>query len=270
MKVIIYVNPEKDQNGIGLKTLTNRLEMHKIEYVITKFGDKMVDDGYSALFVIGGDGTILRRTDFANKSRTPIIGINGGKLGYLSEFERSEINDAVDLFASGKLIKDCRATMLVNFKGKEYLALNDVIIQRTYCEENRGMIINLSFYIDGTKIDTVVGDGMIACTPTGSTAYSLSAGGPILTPGINAFSATPISAHSLSQRPVIFSSDSKCEFELEKGYKAGLYVDGKLIDEMIGGDRVLIVKAERDTIFLRRTNSNFYKKLTEKLHSRNV
>ncbi len=269
MRVLIYVNPEKDVDGSILKMLKECLEEKNVSYLVTGIDDVVEDANYSAIFVIGGDGTILRRTEYANRNSTPIIGINGGKLGYLSEFERSELVEAVELFLSNKLKKDCRATLSVEYNGKEYLALNDVVVQRIY-NNNKGMVVNVSFFIDGKKIDTVVGDGVIVATPTGSTAYSLSAGGAILTPGINAFSITPISAHSLGQRPVIYSAFSKCSLKLENNYTAGLFIDGKLVATMQGGEEVTINKAEKDTVFLRRENSNFYKKLSEKLLSRNV
>ncbi len=269
MKVLIHVNPDKDIGGVSLKTLIKSLKKHNIEYLVAGIEDSVENDDYSALFVIGGDGTILRRTEYANSNSVPIIGINGGKLGYLSEFERSEIEEAVDLFVTGRLKKDCRATFSVMLDGKEYLALNDVVVQRLYAD-NKGMIIGVQFFIDGNKIDTVVGDGVIVATPTGSTAYSLSAGGAILTPGINAFSITPIAAHSLGQRPVVFSSDSECVLKVEDNFSAGLFVDGKMIRTLSGGEEVFIKKAENDTVFLRREKSNFYKKLSEKLFNRNM
>jgi NAD+ kinase len=95
MKVIIYVNPEKDENGIGLKTLIERLKMHKIEYVITKFGDKMVDDGYSALFVIGGDGTILNVARHLGNVSVPILGVNLGTKGFMANIEPETIVNKV-------------------------------------------------------------------------------------------------------------------------------------------------------------------------------
>ena len=269
MKVLIYVNSEKDVDGVSLKTLITNLEKHGIEYVTVGVDDTIANNDYSAMFVIGGDGTILRRTEYVNNNDIPIIGINGGKLGYLTEFERSEIESAVVLFVENKLKRDCRATLSVNYNGKEYLALNDAVIHRIYTE-NKGMITSVSFYIDGNKIDTVYGDGIIVATPTGSTAYSLSAGGTILAPGINAFSVTPISAHSLSQRPVIYSSNSECVLKLENNYSGALYVDGKFIAELKVGDTVTINKAKKDTVFLRKEKSNFYKKLSEKISSRNI
>lgn len=268
MKVLVYENKDKDLNGEILYSLSKELNKNLIEYVVIEFEDEIPNEKFEAVFVIGGDGTILRRTEYANRNDVPIIGINCGKLGYLSEFEKSEIAEAVNLFINGKLIKDSRATLSVVYKDKEFFALNDVIIQRIYTD-NKGSIINVSFSIDDNKIDTVIGDGIIVATPTGSTAYSLSAGGAILAPGINAFSITPISAHSLSQRPVIFSSDSNCVLRLEKSSRAGLFVDGKFISIINGNDSVFIKKADKPTVFLRREHSNFYKKLTKKLSSRN-
>ena len=270
MKVLIYVNPDKDKSGKILLDLTTALKNYNIEYCIIGLTDKNPSEKYSALFVIGGDGTILRRTEYANKNNIPIIGINGGKIGYLSEFEKNQAGEAVDLFVNNKLKKDERSTLLVSYNDKEIYALNDAVVQRVYLEENKSNIINVSFSIDNNKIDTITGDGIIVATPTGSTAYSLSAGGAILAPNINAFSITPISAHSLSQRPVIFSSSSTCQLSLESASKAGLFVDGKLVSLLDYKDKVTVVQTPKPTIFLRRENSNFYKKLSQKLSSRNM
>ncbi|MBQ7340135.1 MAG: NAD(+)/NADH kinase [Clostridia bacterium] len=270
MKVLVYVNPEKEIASKTVKKLAKTLEKNLIEYKIV-YSETEIDlnEKFEVLFVIGGDGTILRRTKFASKSNLPIIGINCGKLGYLSEFEIDEIDLAVDMLLKNQLIEDARINLSISYKGKEYLALNDVNIQRTYLD-NKGNVINVSFSIDGNKVETIVGDGIIVATPTGSTAYSLSAGGPILVPGINSLSITPVSAHSLGQRSVVFSAESKCDLVLEGSNSAGLFVDGKFICDLKEKDVISVKKASNKTVFLRREQLNFYKKLSKKLFSRTI
>jgi NAD+ kinase len=127
------------------------------------------------------------------------------------------------------------------------------------------MTTDILVHIDGILAEKFKGDGAIICTATGSTAYSLSAGGPILAPMVNAFSISPIAAHALNKRPIVCSSDSIFEFEIIGKTHCGLFVDGRHIAELKNGDKVVVEKAEKQTVFLRRTSFNFYKRLTEKL-----
>lgn len=262
--VLIYVNEEKDPAHVYESELEKVLSVHGVGYKVICEKTETDGSGYDALFVIGGDGTILRRTEYANRYSLPIIGINAGKLGFLSEFEPSEIESAVKAFVSGEMEKDCRATLEVVYDGKKHLGLNDAVVHRIY-NDSHGMIISNTVSIDGTPIGPIVGDGVIVCTPTGSTAYSLSVGGAILAPGINAFSVTPIAAHSFSQRPVIFSAESACAITYEGGSSAGLFIDGNLISTLKKGERIYIKKSDRPTVFLRKKNYAFYEKLLCKL-----
>lgn len=267
MKALIFVNDKKDQGHACLNLLIKSLTQNKIEYKVASLDTESVDENYSVIFVIGGDGTILRRTEFANKNKIPIIGINTGKLGFLSEFEPNNIEEAVESFVNNKLVIDNRQTISLVIDNKEYLALNDVVIQRLYVE-NEGMIIDVNVSVDDVLVDNVRGDGVIIATPTGSTAYSLSAGGAILAPKISAFIITPIASHSFNQRPVVYSSCLTCECEYVSGNKAGVFVDGKFVKNLNKGDKVIIKKADNDTTFLRKNNSNFFKTLYEKIEQR--
>ncbi len=264
MKVLIYVNKEKDLDGVWLNKTIAMLKENNIEYLeITEsdFSKKFTAD---ALFVLGGDGTILQLSEFSHLNNIPIVGINAGKLGFLTEFERFETLEAIELLLQSKLKEDPRLNINVLVNGKNFTALNDVVVQRTF-ENSKGTVISVSVEIDGNKVDKVVGDGVIVCTPTGSTAYSLSAGGVILAPGISAFAFTPIAAHSLTQRPIIFSCDHMCKITLSAGERAGIVIDGKLVSILSCGDSIEITKSPKTTVFLRREKSNFFNTLTGKM-----
>ena len=184
----------------------------------------------------------------------------------LSEFEQTEICDAVKLFAEDKLKRDERITFEITTKDGKFIALNDVVIQRTHSKnEINGMIIDVSVSIDDVLVEKISGDGVIIATPTGSTAYSLSAGGAILAPAINAFVMTPLAAHSFNQRSVVFSAESTCELEFSRGNSAGLFLDGKFIKQLDKNDVIKIKKTKNKTIFLRKEGSNFYDRLTKKI-----
>lgn len=264
MKLFLYVNKDKDADGKWLKKTADFLTKEGIDFSLLSDDDLSKTANADALVVFGGDGTILFVNEFANKNGIPLIGVNAGKLGFLTEFEKFETEFAIKSLKDNVLVKDFRTTIDVEICGKTYNALNDVVIQRVF-DNTRGGVVSVSIKIGGNDIETITGDGVIVCTPTGSTAYSLSAGGSILTPGTNAFSLTPIAAHSLSHRPVIFPADQPAYAMLARGGKAGVFVDGGLVAYISDGEIVSIKKSERKTVFLRKSGSDFFKILSEKI-----
>ncbi len=265
MKVLIYDNKGKDKNGVCLNKLISLFDRYDVCYQQIEDFDLDKTISADAIFAIGGDGTILWLTEFSNKNNIPLIGINAGKLGFLSEFELDDIENAVKLFKENKLIIDERLTLKVSVNGKDYHALNDAYIQRLYSKDVGCLTAEISIKIDGSDAGKLTGDGVVVCSPTGSTAYSLSAGGPILSPQINALCATPIAAHGLSHRPIVFSAESTCELSLTGRAYATLFIDGKFISEIRKGDVVAIQKTVNCTKFLRKSDFDFYKRLSEKL-----
>ena len=260
MKVLVYVNKSKSESESFLKSFSAILNEEKVDYKVIDACDFKSAISADAVFVFGGDGTILALTEFCNKNRIPIIGINAGKVGFLTEFEKNDAKTAVRLLKKGELKADPRATIIVSCGGNEYYGLNDAVIQRTYSDDSDGLIITVSVSFGDIFVDKISGDGVIISTPTGSTAYSLSAGGAILSPGINACIMTPLSAHSLHNRPIVFSADTTCMLTLNSE-KAGLFVDGKKVAALNSGDTVSIKKATEKTVFLRKKDSNFYLRL---------
>lgn len=270
MKVVIYVNKEKDTSGSWLKNCIDILQKEDIEYKVIHDEDLKKVDSADAMFVLGGDGTILNLTEYASRNNVPIIGINAGKLGFLTEFEQCEMQDAVKLLKNGELVQDKRATMLCKTKNASYYTLNDAVVQRIKVEERGNNVTSLDIEIDDIKVEKIIGDGVSLSTPTGSTAYSLSAGGAILSPAINVFSITPIAAHSLNQRAIVYSSNSTCKVYVKSDCATGLFIDGIFAEELNKGDLITIERADYSTIFLRKKGFNFYKRLSQKLKDRTV
>lgn len=264
MKVLICYNQEKHKSEYCLQVLTNYLLKKGVSYSVIEKNETEPSDIFDALFVIGGDGTILRRTKYANQNSIPIIGINAGKLGFLTEFEIDEIESAVDLFLGNKLKNDERATIICEYNGEYYYALNDIVVQRVY-RESRSMIINLDVFVSDKKVENITGDGVILSSPTGSTAYSFSLGGSVFCPDVEAFIYTPIASHSFSTRPIVYSSKNASKIVYNGGNGAGLFVDGKLIALLNTKDKIIIKKSENNTVFLRKNNFDFFKRLSDKL-----
>lgn len=268
MKILIYVNKSKDKNNAWVTKLKTFLSAKGVDYALIeekKLNSSAIGD---AVMVFGGDGTILDLSLFSAKNNIPIIGVNAGKLGFLTEYEKADTEKAVEDFIAGNLKKDERTLLEIDYKGKKIYSLNDVVVQRK--SGLNQFITDVSVCIDDKKADRVIGDGVILCTPTGSTAYSLSAGGAVVSPSVNVFAVTPISAHSLSQRPIIFSDDSECKIFSESELSSEVFADGKFLGILEKGEYITIKKAPFKTAFLRKEDWNFYERLVKKLQNRTV
>ncbi len=266
MNVLIYNNKGRDPNGELFNRLAAELKKENISYL--HLTDDLLNSQLTAdaIFCLGGDGTILHVNEFANRMAIPVIGINTGKLGFLCEFEKNCIKDAVECFKQGKLQKDERICESVIYNGKEYLALNETCVQRVFTEKESSTISTIDVCINGNSVSKFRGDGVIINTPTGTSGYSLSAGGAILVPGTDVFMVTPLAAHCLFMRhSVVGPSTSDFTVTVEKGGEVGLYVDGKFISKMNEGDSVKITKHKRPTIFLRNKQYDFFGRLYNKL-----
>ena len=223
-------------------------------------------DGIDVLLVLGGDGTILMMASECARRGIKIIGINYGHIGFLAEFEPEKLDDALDLLCHGKFEVEKRSMLKVEVGGKTYLALNDFVIQRSTYGNKYSNTINVEATINGSLVDNYLSDGIIVSTPTGSTAYSLAAGGSVLTPNINAFILTPLCAHSLHSRPVVFSDDSKLELRYKKdNTSVNVSVDGIVVGEYENELTATVTKSEYFTEFITSANVNFFDKLLSKL-----
>lgn len=222
--------------------------------------------GVDVLVVLGGDGTILKVAIEAGRRGIRVLGINAGNLGFLTEFEGDQVQEAVRLL-SGKYDTERRSVLEVVVNGNSFYALNEAVFQRRYEPEADDNVVAVCAEIDGKKVDEFVGDGIIISTPTGSTAYSLSAGGSILTPGIAAFILTPVCAHSLHNRPIVYADSSLLRVRLsERRSGVALYCDGKPVGDLHYGDKILLKKADFGVEFIKNKDSNFFDRLLFKLN----
>lgn len=266
MKVLVYCNKQKDAGGVCKAKLIEGLVKHSIDYSILE--EDMLSNSISAdaIFAIGGDGTVLFLAEFANKNSIPIIGINAGNLGFLCEFEKSEVESAILGLKNGDLIKDYRTMISVTYNDNVYYALNEVYIQRTYDRSVGNTVAEIQIEIDNSFVSKYSGDGTIISSPTGSTAYSFSLGAPLLSPSSNVFTMTPIAAHAFNQRPIVYSDDSICYIRVSGKAQVAVFVDGKLVEDLRQNDCIKVSKLDKKLIFLRKKDYNFFKKLCYKLN----
>ncbi|MCD8201127.1 MAG: NAD(+)/NADH kinase [Clostridia bacterium] len=266
MKVGIYYNKNYiSNNKYYLNIITDYLGSQPDGYKIVEGEGDL--SGIGMLMVLGGDGTILTLATACAVRDIPIMGINYGHTGFLAEFDRTHVEDALKMLSNGDYDVDSRSMLDISFKGRHFLALNDIVLQRSTNGNEFVNTIDITAEIDGTLVDRFTADGLIVSTPTGSTGYSLSAGGSILTPGINAFMLTPICAHSLHSRPVVFSDKSVLKLYGEDTHTAiNLVADGKILENTRGVDEITVTKSESFVRFITPRGSSFFEKLLFKLN----
>ncbi len=213
--------------------------------------------------VLGGDGTLLSIAHVAAQKDVPVLGINLGALGFLTEVPLNEIYLTLDAYFRGdeKIISG-RRMLEARTRGRTYFCLNDVVI-------NKGALarmIHCAIWIDKKKISTTKADGFIISTPTGSTAYSLSAGGPIIQPYIPAIIITPICPHTLSFRPMVISSESSVKIQLlTGGEEVYLTIDGQRGSRMKKNDTVEVRCSDLELRLISSPKRNFFDLLQQKL-----
>lgn len=219
------------------------------------------------LLVLGGDGTLLSAARTVAEYEVPILGVNVGHLGFLTELETDNIEKALNqvldedysiedrMFIEGKVIRDHKVVA-------NYRALNDIVITRgTFAR-----IIQLSAYVDSQHVVDYQADGIIVATPTGSTAYSLSAGGPIVEPLLDCLIITPICPHTLASRSVIVRSDSVVNINIEANHKdVMLTIDGQIGFPLHSNDQLEVVDSDLKAKFVRLHGRNFFTILNNRL-----
>lgn len=265
MKAGIYFNKKhlKD-NALYLEKIESRLKKEGVEF--RRIAEITELDGLDILLVLGGDGTILYVASECAKRNIKILGINYGHLGFLTEYEQEKSDEALNLICSGKYKTKKRAMLEITYGDKKFIALNELVIQRSTGGQNFSNTVALKAEIDGSTVDNYLSDGVIISTPTGSTAYSLSAGGSILAPDLNAFILTPICAHSLHSRPVVFNADSELKIASSENSKLNVIIDGKIVDTVSVKTSFTIKKSDFVTEFITRGDKDFFNKLLIKLN----
>ncbi|MGN0808255.1 MAG: NAD(+)/NADH kinase [Candidatus Coproplasma sp.] len=266
MKIGIYLNVKyKSLQEEYLEIIDSAFKQAKVETHFVTDASQVV--GLDVLIVLGGDGTILSFASACASYGVKILGVNCGHMGFLADFEANQLKQALELIISGKFTTTKRSMLSVGYGGKTYYALNEAVIQRCTTGNAFSNTVNLHAEIDGSTVDNFSSDGLIISTPTGSTAYSLSAGGSILTPDLNAFIMTPICPHSLHSRPIVFNDNSVVEInQADKSCVLNLIVDGKVVETVNGFDKFTIKKADISLEFVTVDGKNFFDKLFIKLN----
>ncbi len=283
-KFTIITNPVKDPHQMVTQKIADYLMDHKKECRILCSEEKNPEKVYyhtdaskipldtECVIVLGGDGTLLQAARDVVDRQIPLFGINLGTLGYLAEIDQHSIYPALDrlmgdlytienrMMLSGKVVRQGKVIA-------EDIALNDIVISR---EGAPLRVVRFNNYVNDTYLNTYKADGIIVATPTGSTGYSLSAGGPIISPSASLILMTPLAPHTLNTRSIVFSSSDVISVELGPGrdgrVEQGVATfDGAAQVSMLTGDRILITKSKCDTKIIKINNISFLEILREKM-----
>lgn len=221
----------------------------------------------SLVIVLGGDGTYLRAVRLLKGHTVPILGFNMGFLGFLTAHSVNDVMETVEQTLKNKMVLHTRSRLHISVKMKSgrrlsFNALNDVVIERGSFSQ----LISTSLFFDKSLVNNIKADGLIVSSPTGSTAYNLAAGGPILHPEVSAMVVTPVAPHSLTTRPLIFPDNRPLLLKLDKNTSlAHLIVDGQKVLELSSDDEVTITRDKTDHYMIRRPQHNFFDLLKDKL-----
>ena len=212
---------------------------------------------------LGGDGTLLRGIQVAYRWDAPLLGINLGRVGFLTEAEPGDIETALEAVICGRYEVEHRPVLHVEAGGKRWHALNDVVLSRG----GRARLTTISAFVDGELAGRYVADGVVVATPTGSTGYSLSAGGPIISPKVDCMVITPICAHTLQHRPAVVHGGARITLELlqDDVQTASLQVDGQSCMELQSGMRAEIRMDARPIGLIRLKEQHFFQLVRDKL-----
>ncbi|HVP44504.1 MAG TPA: NAD(+)/NADH kinase [Terriglobales bacterium] len=229
--------------------------------------EKLAEKQPEFVIVLGGDGTMLAAARAVAQAGIPIMGVNLGALGFLTEIPIEELYPTLEALVENRCAVEPRSMLHAHLmRGTErvmhYDAMNDVVVAKSAIAR----IVEFEVTVDGQLVTNYKADGIIVSTPTGSTAYSLAAGGPIVSPGVNAFIITPISPHSLTNRPLVVRDDREIAILVKSvGEEAFLSIDGQTGEPVLDGDRITCKKSARNVRLLKLGKRTFFDVLRMKL-----
>jgi NAD+ kinase len=277
-RVALIGKSNSPEIATSLRALAESLRSRGCEVMVEQETAALVDAGLRAAdyddigrdadlaLVVGGDGTMLAAARNLVRHGVPLAGVNQGRVGFMTDIALSDMHSAVDALLEGRYTLEERTLLEAEIQreGKAVLrtiALNEAVVGRGA----QGRLIEFKLYLDGEYVYTLRADGVIVATPTGSTAYALSAQGPILHPSVPAFALVPLNPHTLSARPVSVSDRCTIEIVLVRARDARAHFDGFALNDMGQGDRLLLRRSKDAMRFVHPHGYSYFGMLREKL-----
>lgn len=270
-KAAIILRPNSSRIRKEYYELKKHFNSNSIELLLEEKSAKMIGEKGKSLdelckevdFLVslGGDGTLLSVVRKSFRSNLPVLGVHMGTLGFLTDIVFKELPSFLNDFKNGNYRIDNRMLVKCSVDDKTFVAFNDVLISR----KTVSSMIRIRAKINGNSFNNYFGDGVVISTPTGSTAYNLSIGGPIVYPLTEAFIITPLAPHSLSQRPLVMPAEIVIEFKIQDKRGAVLLIDGQDTYEIKNQTVVKVTIANKKAKLIHRAERNFFEVLNEKL-----
>lgn len=284
MKIALHGLALKAEYSSHIENLFRELHRHQIQLLVTEALDRTLKaagitsltypviqgpkdlESVDFLISIGGDGTLLDSVALIGYREIPVLGLNTGRLGFLATVATDRIGEAIDHLASGNFQIESRSLISLQSNRRLFHGVNFALNEFTIHKRDTSSMITVHTYIDGKYLNSYWADGLIVSTPTGSTGYSLSCGGPLITPGAKNFVITPVSPHNLNVRPIIVSDESEISFEIEgRSEKFLISLDSR--STSIASDLKLSVKKERFSAkLIKLPADHFFDTLRQKLN----
>jgi len=285
MAMVVGISPNYLKSNIFnfVDALISKLQNAKIEFILSDYvlkienidsaswskyqilSDKELAENCDVIISIGGDGTLLQTAYNSRKSETSLLGVNFGKLGFLAEFETGKIDELINYLKNGNLKIERRNALdavCLSEKCEELYAINDIVIDRGRYPK----MIDISIEIDDEYVSTFSADGIIIATPTGSTGYSLSTGGPIVNPQTESITLSPISAHTLSMRPLVISSNQNVVIKATSLFEdVQVICDGQRVSFLKSPATIKITKSKHDLKLVHNNDKHYFEILRKKL-----
>lgn len=272
-KFYIIANHTKKESGKVADEIRTYLEDRGKQCIIPDMDEdghivpETIADDIDCAVVIGGDGTLIRASGVLVFAGIPILGVNLGTLGYLTEVEVQNVKPAIGQLLDNDFMIEDRMMLYGKVRGeKREIALNDIVLSRS----GSLRLLTFNLYVNGEFLNTYHADGIIISTPTGSTAYNFSAGGPIIEPTAAMILVTPICSHALNNRSIIFSADEEVVIELgarrdDMTEEAVISFDGTELTPLAAGDRIVVKRARETTRLVKLRKTSFLETLREKM-----
>jgi NAD+ kinase len=277
MKCIgLFSNPIQPGMGAAVDQLAQRLHQRGVEVLLADNlrpicqsdsswfrSDEDLVEQADILVAMGGDGTLMRAAELVHPCSTPILGVNLGRLGFLSGAEPGELDRGLDRLLGGDYSVEERIALSAQVGDRKAFALNEVVIERSVTAR----LVQVKMQIGDLPVSSFFGNGLILATPTGSTGYSLSAGGPIIHPSLSVLTATPICPHSLSLRPMVIPSDQSVSIRVvaEQSDEIMFSADGRTVCPLQFGESAIVQRASEPVRLINLRGLTFYDLLRRKL-----
>ena len=261
--IALFFNSKRETCSKAAKDLKISLEKEHIKTKILPYDNSKINQNFDLIFSLGGDGSLLKIVRKSAHRKIKILGLNFGHLGFLTYDKQNNLKELLRTLKADKFCLQERALIDVQVIRNKKVAFKGIALNECTIKSNKARAIHLNTFYEKSELKEYFADGLMLCTPTGSTAYNLAAGGPILEPSLEAFTLTPICPHTLAQRPLVLKLKSPLFIDGQE--ESHLCLDGQVFFNLSKKDRVQIKRSSLNAKIIFAKDYDFFKLLTQKL-----